>query len=833
MAEAKSDAPLLPKWAEVALLILILAAAATLRLAYIGQQPAGPHHDEAANAYDVMDVLSGRLMIFSPRPYGREMLGMYLITPLQALLGPTRLALRLPVALAGILTIFSTYLLARELFRQEGRRMEQLVGLLAALFLTFSFWLLALNRIGFRANYVPLTEVLCFLFLFRALRTNHLSDYALSGLFLGLSFHTYISARFIPVVLAAFVFLCVLLVRRDSLIGTGGRALIVSRWRQWFLLAAVALLVAAPLLIYFIGHPNDFFLRARGVSIFSPQLQHGDPLGLWVRSLAGNLGVFGFTGDSQWLYNISGRPGLDLVQAVLFWLGAGLCLLRLRQPRYILLAVWWPIMLLPSILAPDPIPHYLRANGILPAAAIIAARPLAGWLSRLSFPVRRITWRGVAPLVLLAALPVYVIWAGYDMWHSFFRVWLPSDEVYYAYYGYLADLADQINRDTDPEAVYLFPVNYDRKDDPYNSYTLELLYRGPTPYHYMIVDDVTAASDLTEFCAGKRRVHLVVWTHGEHVDADPRQILPFLLGRFGQKTGERALRGYQIWSYELPSTAVDFTVPLDFTPVSADYGPIGLDAEALGPDTPSGDAAWLALRWQVAQPAPQDYRVSLRLFDEADHLVGQADYDLMDNAHRFTSQWPSGEQVTTYHRLPVLPGTMPGPVRVALVVYDSDSLQAVPAAGAQDLGGELTLGSLEIPRPVRQAVMEPEATLPGTRLARGLELIGYGQDREVLNGGETLRLTLYWNTRRDVDRDYTVLIQLVDAAGNTVAEWAQAPAYPTSQWQAGDQWRDLHDLATGSPAADVPPGRYQIVVQLQGSDLSDQAAATLGQVEVK
>jgi len=809
-------------------LLLILIAAAYLRLAYIGRAPPGPHHDEAANLLDALDLLSGRFMLFSPRSYGREMLAMYLTAPLVALLGPTLLAVRLPEALAGILTVLSTYLLARELFRQESRRLAQLAGLLAALFLTLSFWLLAVNRIGFRANYLPLTELLCFLCLWRALRTDRLWAYITGGFFLGLSLHTYTSARFVPLVL--LLFFAALLLTHD------GRAQIWSRWRRWLLLAGVALLVFGPLLAFFLTHPDASLQRASAVSIVNPELHRGDPLGLWLRSLAGNLGLFGFTGDTLWLYNLPDRPGMDPVQALFFWLGLGLCLVpiplrrgiwRLRQPPYLFLVVWWLVMLLPSILAPDPIPHYLRAIGALPAAAIIAARPLAGWLSSLSFPLSHLRPKTAAPLLLLASLPVYVAWAGYDLWHTYFRVWLPRDEVYYAYYGYLVDLAEQVNSDPDSRSVYLFPVNYDRRNDPFNAYTLELLCHGRVSCRYIIVDDATVARDLADISAGKQRVKLIVWTHGEHVDADPRQVLSFFLERFGCKTEERALRGYKIVTYELPSTAVDFTLPLDFTPVSADYGPLQLAAQAYSFTAPSGEPAWVVLRWQVVQPIPVNYRVSLRLTDAAGHLAGQADGDLMDNDHRFSSQWPPGQDATTYHLLPNLPGTLPDVARLALVVYDPDSLRAVIPSGLS--GDQLALGSVEITRPIRSAAVEPKVSLPKTRLARGMELIGYDQDRESLGSGEALSLALYWHVRRDIARDYAVLIRLVDSGGNAVAEWAQVPAYPTWQWQAGDIWCDWHDLPL---PPDVPPGQYRLVVEIEESDLAGKPMATLGQVTV-
>lgn len=176
----------LSRWVEVALLIFILALAAGFRLYQIGQVPPGPHYDEAAAGLDALDVLDGQHMIFSPRSYGREMLFVYVAAPFVALLGPTLLALRLPIALVGILTVLVTYLLARELF-YEDRRLAQWTALLAAAFLALSFWHLVLNHLSFRANYLPLVEVLCFLFLWRAVRTGRTRDYLASGFFLGLS----------------------------------------------------------------------------------------------------------------------------------------------------------------------------------------------------------------------------------------------------------------------------------------------------------------------------------------------------------------------------------------------------------------------------------------------------------------------------------------------------------------------------------------------------------------------------------------------------------------------------------------------------------------------
>ena len=815
----------LPHWLELTLLLLILAVASGFRLYRIGQVPPGPHYDEAAAILDAQDVLAGHHMVVSPRSYGREALFVYVAAPLVATLGPTRLAVRLPTAIVGILTVLATYLLTRELFGAKDRRLGQWTALLAAAFLAVSFWHLTLNHLAFRANYLPLVEVLCFLFLWRAIRTRRVWNFVLSGLFLGLSLHTYSSARFVPFVLVAFF--AVLLVTRK------GRAWILPLWRQWLLLAFVALLVAAPLLIYLALHPDYLLPRSDSLFILSPHLHQGRLGDLVLRSVLGNFGLFGFSGDTNWVYNIPGRPGLDVVMAVLFWLGLVLCLVRWRRPRYLFLAVWWLVMLLPSILAPDPIPHSLRAIGTLPVACIVAASGLSGLL--LSPPQRlRRAWLALA-LVLLVGLPIYLGWAGYNTWHSYFDVWLPRDEVYFAYHGHMADLAERINGDNDPEAVYIFPVNYDRKGDVYSEYTLDVLHKGAVPYRYIVVDDATVAHDLTDICQQRRRVHLIVWTHGDHVDADPRQVLPFFLERFGQPTEVATYRGYRLLTYELPPGAVDFGRPLDFVAAPADFdNGLSLVAEAHSPTADSGGQVWLALRWQVRRAMSDDYKVSLRLTDARGHLAGQADAWLLSNEHRKTSQWEAGQTVTTYHLVSSLPATMPGSYELALILYDPASqrqAQLVDATGVP-CGQVLSLGSLQVVRPHERGGIEPQVSLEEQYLAPNLELLGYDLDREALSPGETMRLALYWRALSDVAPDYVVTTRLLDEAGRAVATWTEEPAYPTSNWQAGDLWRDWHDLKL---AADTPPGEYPMEVRLAeaGTEASGLSTALLGRVRVQ
>lgn len=813
----------LPRWLEVTSLILILGVGAWFRLYQIGRAPPGPHYDEAAAGLDALDVLDGRHMIFSPRSYGREMLFVYVTVPFLSLLGPDLLALRLPVALVGIVTILATFLLGRELFIQDGKRQAQWTALLSAAFLALSFWHLALNHLNFRANYLPLIEVLCFLFLWRAFRTNRLQDYILSGFFLGLSLHTYTAARFVPLVFV--LFFALLLATKQ------GRKLVLPNWQRWLLLALVALVVFAPLLAHFVTHPAEFFLRTRGLSIVNPALHQGNLGGLFVRSLSGNLAMFGIQGDQNWVYNIPGRPGLDPVQAVLFWAGLILCLIWWRRPPYLFLVIWWLMLLMPSILAPDPIPHSLRAIGTLPAVSILSARTLVILLSSWSLPVRRL--RTALPVAFLLLLPLYLFWTGYDTWRSYFHIWLPRDEVYYAYYGHIADLAETINQDQDPEAIYLFPLNYDRRNEDYKEYGLELLHRGPVPFRYIVADDATLGPDLTEALQGKRRVHLVMWTHGGHIDADPRQVLPFYLQRLGRFVDGEFRRGYRILTYELASDSVDFGAAPDFVLQPANFSRgLRLLGHAYETTPASGEVLWLALQWEALAGDREDYKASLRLVDAQGHVTGQVDSWLLSNEHQFTSQWSAGQVVTTYHLLPSQPGTLPGTYSLDLAVYDPQAEEPIWLLNSEGkgCGDRLSFGALQIIRPWRQQQIEPETVLPSTILDSELELSGYDLDRQRLHPGETLHLALCWRVEEDVPEDYSVVVALIDNEGQLITSWSKQPTYPTSSWESGDAWRDWHDLKTTS---DLQPGAYQLAVWLAGATGDASGHVVLQPVQIE
>ena len=127
-------------------LAIVLIVAALFRFWQIGGIPPGLFGDEAADGLDALDVLAGRGQIFFPGNFGREGLHMVIVAASIKALGVTPLAVRLPSALAGLLTCLATFWLGWELFAGDGRetpghqRRRWLLALTAALYLATSFW---------------------------------------------------------------------------------------------------------------------------------------------------------------------------------------------------------------------------------------------------------------------------------------------------------------------------------------------------------------------------------------------------------------------------------------------------------------------------------------------------------------------------------------------------------------------------------------------------------------------------------------------------------------------------------------------------------------------
>ncbi len=359
------------EWAPVIGLMLLAGA---LRLYQLGAWPPGLYHDEAFNGLDALRVLGGDHPWYFAANNGREPFFIYLVSLSVSLFGRSVIALRLPAALIGTLTIPATYWLARELFNRR-------VGFLSAAIMTVTLWPIHLSHIGLRAVSLPLFIALFIALGMRAYRSNRRRAWIIAGLVYGASFYTYLAARFTPAALLAFSMVLIAAQRSRRL------------WPNVLLFIAAAALVIAPLAITAANEWDVVMGRPGEISIFSSGINHGDFVGTAVSSTLKALGMFFWQGDRIPRHNVPYRPVFDPISAIFFVVGL-ICLVVAILPQStrsslsskkifsapsavnklssLFTLLWVAVMLLPTILAEDS-PHFLRVVGILPVVMIIPA----------------------------------------------------------------------------------------------------------------------------------------------------------------------------------------------------------------------------------------------------------------------------------------------------------------------------------------------------------------------------------------------------------------------------------------------------------------------------
>jgi hypothetical protein len=114
-----------------------------------------------------------------------------------------------------------------------------------------------------------------------------------------------------------------------------------------------------------------------------------------------------------------------------------------------------------------------------------------------------------------------------------------------------------------------------------------------------------------------------------------------------------------------------------------------------------------------------------------------------------------------------------------------------------------------------------------------LTLAGSTLDRDKLAPGESLWLTLWWQAKAKVQRDYVINLRLLDAAGREAAYWLGRPVrsgYSTQQWQAGQMVQDPWRLTI---PAEVVPSPYRLEIVLFDAETQQPVSRTfLSSLEV-
>jgi 4-amino-4-deoxy-L-arabinose transferase-like glycosyltransferase len=380
--------------------IAVFAIAVYFRFTQLAQVPPEMNSDHAEKLLDVVDVLSGQYNIFFSRNTGREPLQFYLIAMTAQIFGTgvSFLSMKIGTALAGVLTLPFIYLTGKEIANRRA-------GLLAMAFAGIAYWPNALSRVALRFSLYPLFVAPALYFLVRGLNRGRRNDFILSGLFLGIGLLGYTPIRILPVVIVAAVALYSLHAahRQQRLQALYGLVI----------LAFFAIAGSLPLLRYAQSHPEEFAYRAFSRLTELETSLPGPALTIFMDNLKNAMLMYGWNDGQIWPVSIPGRPALDVISGVFFYLGLVLLLihyLRQRKWEYGFLILAVPMLMLPSILSlafPQENPAPNRAGGAMVPVFLIIGLTMDGLMEQMKS--RRWANVVIAGLFALAALQNYAL----------------------------------------------------------------------------------------------------------------------------------------------------------------------------------------------------------------------------------------------------------------------------------------------------------------------------------------------------------------------------------------------------------------------------------------
>ena len=759
--------------------------------------------DEATQGLDTRALLAGQFRVFFPSAMGKEPLYIYLTAPFVAAWDGEPAAVRIAGALTGVLMIPTLYYAARALWPRRPT-LGVWAGVAAAGFWATNFWPQSINRIGFQVNPFPLILALAVIAWLNYTRRPTRRRARIFGALAGLTLTTYIVARITPL-LWALLYLALPRSQRRALRPT----------LPWALLCGG--LVIAPLALHFALHPADFFQRMGGLETLQADAQQLTLAKFWLaaRQLVG--GFLGLYGDPILRHNLPNRPPFGPVAGALFAVGTLFALARAiwqRDQGAITLLLWWLVPVIPFLASATNAPHFPRLIGALPPALLLAAGP-TGWLAD------RIKRRSML-LALVCLLALLLAFEGVRMGQDYFGDWARHPDHYRAFQGDTWAFGARVAET--PGAVGVAPLA------PGYGAQLDYLF-SQTPIYKFPAAEADAATWLAVRLnqASGKEVLTPVWIEGANITADPRESIPFYLGREGMLLEEQAFRDFRLLTFQLDArpqftaigqrVALTATFPPDLALIEARWG-----AAAPNPDRNSSTAAggtplWAILTWQMARSL-KDVRVSVDLVDDAGHRLESSEMSLVDVGQTTgPTIFASPETILKTYHLLMIPETQPaGPAHLVVRVYNARTLEPILAGESEkQLSVMFGLATVTPPLTVVDVAALHIARPHLYKFASGVELLGIDEWAPTISAGKVCTLKLYWYAGSHHPTASKFSVRLGDTA-------ISAAVTPTATIPG----QVVHSYADLRLPSDIPAGSYDL--RLVPAD--DSAAVTLGAIAV-
>lgn len=354
-----------------------------LRLFRLPDVPPGVNRDEASIGFTAYSLLQtgrdeyGNAWPLSFQSFGDWKLPLYIYTtiPFVATLGMSELSVRLPSAIAGVLTVVVTFFLVYELFRSWR------LSILASLILAISPWHLHLSRVESESNVAVFLAATGFLLLLKGLHKYWLA--VPGAILLALTYYTY-HGNHISTTLLLIVFIALysreVIKPKAFLYGASLFIALTGFILYHTLFGADATKLSG------IGLLGDPFVIHQRIEL--PRNDHGNDsltavllhnrITYTIETVAKNyLKAFSpeflfISGGTNRAHNIPNFGNMYLVEAPFLLLGLFVCFMNRKKRPYLFLLCWIAISPIAASITKDA-PHTNRIFAIFPALPITVA----------------------------------------------------------------------------------------------------------------------------------------------------------------------------------------------------------------------------------------------------------------------------------------------------------------------------------------------------------------------------------------------------------------------------------------------------------------------------
>ena len=348
------------KWEPFAIALGFALIAFPLRGIATGSIPIILNGDEASAGIQGTAFLTGDANnVFAVSWYGFP--GLYFLIPAASIsiFGNTTMALRIPSAIAGALTVGATYLAGRAMF-------DKRIGLIAAIALAGFHFHIHFSRIGLNNIWDGLFFVITAGAAWYAWEKENHNAYILAGLGLGFSQYFYPSSRVLLVVVYGMILIS----------GMLDRAKLKRSLANIFLMTLMMTIILLPLVWYYIRFPEQYLAPLTRVSILGTWLDNEviiTGLPAWrilLKQLLLGLQAFTFIPLQHWY-----RPEVPFLRPLFagaFLLGLINLIFRPKESRSITLFLWLTMYVLIGGLS-ESTPASQRYVAAAPACMLILA----------------------------------------------------------------------------------------------------------------------------------------------------------------------------------------------------------------------------------------------------------------------------------------------------------------------------------------------------------------------------------------------------------------------------------------------------------------------------